>query len=419
MLDGARPARPRADRGAARGDALDRRTPSSVGDVPRAGRDGAGADAVDDRVAGSRPTTVSDIIFTSGTTGKPKGVMCTHGQTLRDACAPGPTSSASRAGDRYLIVNPFFHTFGYKAGILACAHDRRHDRPAAGLRRARGDGARSPPSGSRCSPGRPTLYQTILDHPDLDQLDSSSLRLAVTGAASVPVELIERMRDELGFETIITAYGLTEATGIATMCRRDDDAETIATTSGRAIPGIEVRVVDDDGTEVPRGEPGEVVVRGYNVMPGYFEDPDADRRGDRRRRLAAHRRHRRDGRARLPQDHRPQEGHVHRRRVQRLPGRDREPAARAPRHRPGRGGRRARRAHGRGRRAPSSCAATGTDARRRARSSPGPRSTWPTTRCRATVEIVDALPLNAGGKVLKFELRDRRASARSTEEGTA
>jgi acyl-CoA synthetase (AMP-forming)/AMP-acid ligase II len=80
------------------------------------------------------------------------------------------------------------------------------------------------------------------------------------------------MRDELGFETVITGYGLTEASGIVTMCRHDDDPETIATTSGRAIPGVEVRCVDDSGREFPRGEPGEVVVRGYNVMQGYFEE---------------------------------------------------------------------------------------------------------------------------------------------------
>src|SRR5260221_12727452 len=98
----------------------------------------------------------------------------------------------------------------------------------------------------------------------------SSLRLAVTGAAAVPVEVIRRMRTELGFETIVTGYGLTEATGIATMCRHDDDPETISTTAGRAIPGTEVRVVDDAGTPVATGEPGEVVVRGYNVMKGFI-----------------------------------------------------------------------------------------------------------------------------------------------------
>jgi acyl-CoA synthetase (AMP-forming)/AMP-acid ligase II len=112
-------------------------------------------------------------------------------------------------------------------------------------------------------PGPPTLYHSILDHPDFGSTDLSSLRLAVTGAAAIPVELILRMRRELAFETIITGYGLTESCGIATMCRFDDDAETIATTSGRAIPELEVLCVDPDGTEVPRGEPGEVVVRGH------------------------------------------------------------------------------------------------------------------------------------------------------------
>jgi HIP---CoA ligase len=156
--------------------------------------------------------------------------------------------------DRYLAINPFFHSFGYKAGIIAWL--------ATG-------GVLVPmpvfdvPEAMRLIaeqritmlPGPPTLYQTILNHPDRAQLDSSSLRLAVTGAASVPVSLVEQMRDDLGFDTVITAYGLTEGCGFATMCRRSDDAVTIATTSGRAMPGIEVLVVDDDGTEVPRGEP--------------------------------------------------------------------------------------------------------------------------------------------------------------------
>jgi HIP---CoA ligase len=83
------------------------------------------------------------------------------------------------------------------------------------------------------------------------------------------------MREELAFDTVLTAYGLTEATGTVTMCRHEDDPLTIATTSGRAIPDTEVRVVDADNRPVDIGSPGEVVVRGYNVMQGYFEDPDA------------------------------------------------------------------------------------------------------------------------------------------------
>jgi len=120
-------------------------------------------------------------------------------------------------------------------------------------------------------PGAPTIYQSLLAVPGRERYDLSSLRLAVTGAAAIPVELIHRMKDELGFETVLTAYGLTESCGTVTMCAPDDDAETIATTSGRAIPGVEVRCVDPDGKEVPRGEPGEIVVRGYNVMRGYFD----------------------------------------------------------------------------------------------------------------------------------------------------
>jgi acyl-CoA synthetase (AMP-forming)/AMP-acid ligase II len=213
------------------------------------------------------------ILFTSGTTGRPKGAMLTHGATAR-AYDSWATVVGLREGDRYLVVNPFFHSFGLNAGIIAALVKGATIIPHAVfdvdavMRRA---------AEERVSmlPGPPTVYQSILDHPRISEFDMSSLRLAVTGAAPVPVELIRRMRAELGFETIITGYGLTEATGIATMCRHDDDPETISNTSGRAIPDVEVRVVDAHGNEVPRGEPGEVVVRGYNVMKGYIDDPAA------------------------------------------------------------------------------------------------------------------------------------------------
>ncbi len=127
-------------------------------------------------------------------------------------------------------------------------------------------------------PGPPAIYQTILNHPSLDEFDLSSLRTAVTGAAAVPVEMVYRMRKEMTFQSIITGYGLTETHGIVTMCRHDDDPETIARTSGRAIPDVEVLVVDDGGDEVPRGEPGEIVVRGYNLMRGLLRGARAPRR---------------------------------------------------------------------------------------------------------------------------------------------
>jgi acyl-CoA synthetase (AMP-forming)/AMP-acid ligase II len=235
--------------------------------------DAIAPDTAATRAALVEPEDVADILFTSGTTGKPKGVMSTHAQNLR--CFDVWCDVVGlRADDRYLIVNPYFHSFGYKAGWLACllrgATNLPHpvfDVPQVLERVAR--------DRVTVLPGPPTLYQMILAHPDRARFDLSSLRLAVTGAASIPVELIHRMRRELALETIVTAYGLTEATGVVTMCRPEDDADTIATTSGRAIPDVEVRCVDGDGAEVPRGGAGEIVVRGYNVMRGYFEDPVA------------------------------------------------------------------------------------------------------------------------------------------------
>jgi HIP---CoA ligase len=198
--------------------------------------------------------------------------MLTHAASIA-AYDAWTTVVGLRAGDRYLIVNPFFHTFGLKAGILACLLTGATIVPHAVFDV---DTVMQRVVEERISmlPGAPTVYMSILDHPRVGDFDMSTLRLAVTGAAAVPVEMIKRMRAELNFETIVTGYGLTEATGIATMCRHDDDEETIATTSGRAIPGVEVFVVDDNGNEVPRGEPGEVVVRGYNIMKGFINDPE-------------------------------------------------------------------------------------------------------------------------------------------------
>jgi len=238
-----------------------------------AGGTAVSAEAARERAGAVRPEDLSDILFTSGTTGKPKGVMTAHGQNLR-AFETWSEVVGLREGDRYLVVNPFFHSFGYKAGWLASIMRGATVYPQLvfdvphvleRIKRER----------ITVLPGPPTLYQTLLAHPDRHSYNLSSLRLAVTGAAVIPVELVHRMREELSFETVITGYGLTETCGIVSMCRFDDDPETIATTSGRAIPGVEVRCADEKGNEVPRGTPGEVIVRGYNVMRGYFDDAEA------------------------------------------------------------------------------------------------------------------------------------------------
>jgi acyl-CoA synthetase (AMP-forming)/AMP-acid ligase II len=215
---------------------------------------------------------LSDIMFTSGTTGRPKGAMNTHAQALRVFADWGSIVGLTE-GDRYLVVNPFFHTFGYKAGIIASLMKGATIIPQAVFDV---DAVLERVATERVSmlPGPPTLFQSILNHPDRKRHDLSTLRLAVTGAAVVPVEMIRRMRDELTFRTIITAYGLTEAQGTVTCCSADDDPETIANFCGKAIPDTEAMIVDDDGRELPRGDPGEVVTRGYHVMKGYFEDPE-------------------------------------------------------------------------------------------------------------------------------------------------
>jgi acyl-CoA synthetase (AMP-forming)/AMP-acid ligase II len=199
-------------------------------------------------------------------------VVMAHGQTLRaylDWC----DWAGLRAGDRYLIVNPFFHIFGYKAGCLASLMRGATIFPLAVfdvpvvldlVQRER----------ITVLPGAPTIYQSILDHADRDAYDLSSLRVAVTGAADIPVELIRRVAEELPFESIRTGYGLTEA-GTVTGSRTDDDFEHIATTVGVPWPGFDVRTVDTEDRVLPPGEPGEVCVRGETVMRGYLDDADA------------------------------------------------------------------------------------------------------------------------------------------------
>lgn len=208
------------------------------------------------------PDSVSDILFTSGTTGRSKGAMSAHRQALGVAQSWAALGGLS-AADRYLIINPFFHSFGYKAGILACVLTGATIVPQATFDVAE---AMRIVAAEQITvlPGPPTIYQTMLDSPLRDSLDLSSLRLAVTGAATVPVALIERMQRELSFDTVLTAYGLTEAV-VATMCRPTDSPTTVATTCGAPAAGMELRLGAND----------EVLLRGPNVMLGYLDDLEA------------------------------------------------------------------------------------------------------------------------------------------------
>lgn len=224
------------------------------------------------RVGGIQASDASDIIFTSGTTGAPKGAVLSHGASVR-TYREWSRLVDLRDGDRYLVVYPFFHTAGLKSGILACVLQGAtiyplpvFDVPAM-LKLVTEERI-------TMLPGPPTVFQTILDHPDRGTYDLSSIRSSVTGAAVVPVEVIRRMREDLGIRTVVTGYGMTETTGTISMCRFDDPPDVIAETVGRPLPGVEVRVLDEQGEDVAAGGLGEFAVRGFNVMEGYFRDEE-------------------------------------------------------------------------------------------------------------------------------------------------
>ncbi|WP_229568651.1 FadD3 family acyl-CoA ligase [Rhodococcus sp. RDE2] len=220
----------------------------------------ADAEAASDTVV---PEDISDILFTSGTTGRSKGVLASHRQSVEVGRLWGEVATLDNS-DRHLILSPFFHTFGYKAGFLACMHYGTTMVPwsvfdpeeVIGLVEA-----------ERISvlTGAPTIFQSLLDHPALAGRNIDSLRVAVTGATTVPVTLVERMQTELTFDTVLTAYGLTETCGYVTSTRVGDAPETVATTCGRPVDGMEVKLSPD----------GELLVRGRLVMHGYLDDPAA------------------------------------------------------------------------------------------------------------------------------------------------
>ena len=227
---------------------------------------------VDQRAAALTPEDTLDILFTSGTTGKPKGVVTSHGQNIRTFETWSATVGL-RSDDNYLIINPFFHSFGYKAGWLASVIRGARMIPVKSFDL---DSVLELVAREKISmiPGPPTIYQSLLAHPRRHEYDLSSLRLAVTGAAPVPVELVRQMREELGFEVVVTAYGLTETCGVVSICRADDSPERISHTSGRAMDGVEMQCVDSAGKPVPAGTAGEIWCRGFNVMQGYLDNPE-------------------------------------------------------------------------------------------------------------------------------------------------
>ena len=227
--------------------------------------------ALGQRIGEIGPDSLADILFTSGTTGNPKGAMHGHRQALGAVRSFNFVNGFQR-DDRMAIVNPFFHSFGYRAGWVACLIAGMTACPVAMLDvRAFIDLIER--EAISVLPGPPTLFQTILDLSDRRALPT--VRLGITGAANIDPEMIRRSREELGIATMLTSYGLTEATAMGTSCRVGDDIDTIAGTVGRSFPGWKMRLVAPDGTFAKSGAAGEIQFSGFNVMQGYFDDPGA------------------------------------------------------------------------------------------------------------------------------------------------
>ena len=228
---------------------------------------------VSQREAALQGGDMADLMFTSGTTGKPKGVKLGHEASIR-TIAEWARVVGLVAGDHFLIINPFFHTFGYKAGWLAALLHGATIYPhqvfdaATVLQRIQDEKI-------TFLPGPPTLFLTMLAHEKLKDYDISSLNATVTGAATVPPVLIAQMRDVLGFKKVTTAYGQTECSGFGTLCDPEDSVETVANYCGKALPGTEIKIVDEHGQTLPPGENGELLIKGFNVMLGYFDDEKA------------------------------------------------------------------------------------------------------------------------------------------------
>lgn len=227
------------------------------------------------RLAALGADDICDIMFTSGTTGDPKGVLSLHGQVVRTARLWAKATSLTH-GDRFKLLWPFFHSAGYKAGWVACMAVGAAALPEATLdapvllEKVRREKA-------TFLPGPPTLFQTLLAMPDRPDDALESVRVSVTGASSVAPSMIEAMRSELKIPNVLGGYGLTECCGTATMSSTNDPTEILTTTVGKAIEGVEVEIMDDAGNILPRGETGEVMIRGMSVMLGYLDDPEATR----------------------------------------------------------------------------------------------------------------------------------------------
>ncbi|SKB79631.1 AMP-binding protein [Sphingopyxis flava] len=235
----------------------------------------ADAAALDARIAAGSGDDLSDLIFTSGTTGRPKGVLMTHRKSLAACDVQAKDVDQFTHEDVFAVTFPFAHNAGYRAGWQVSVLYGVRVIPVSTFDPTRLL-ALIEKEGVTVLPVAPPVAQGLLDHPDRARTDLSSLRIISTGGTVIPVKLVEDMRAYMGSGTVVkTGYGLTEAAGSLTVTRDDDPPEVVARTVGRALSNIELKIVGPDGEELPQGETGEVAARGPQITSGYLDNPEA------------------------------------------------------------------------------------------------------------------------------------------------
>ncbi len=243
----------------------------------------AGASHVSERELAERERTLQfddpiNLQYTSGTTGSPKGATLSHHNILNNGYFIGETLRYSEA-DRVCIPVPFFHCFGMVIGNLACtSHGACIVVPSALFSP---EAALEAVQAERCTSlyGVPTMFIAELEHPRFAQFDLGTLRTGVMAGSPCPVETMKQVQSRMNMREVTICYGMTETSPVSTQSAVDDPLEKRVASVGRVHPHLEVKIVEPEtGEIVPRGGRGELCTRGYSVMLGYWNDPEATRR---------------------------------------------------------------------------------------------------------------------------------------------
>jgi fatty-acyl-CoA synthase len=220
-----------------------------------------------------KPDDPINIQFTSGTTGNPKGATLTHCNILNNGFLTGEAMRLTDQ-DRLCIPVPLYHCFGMVLAVLACVtHGSAMVFPGEAFDPLE---TLATVEAERCTAlhGVPTMFIGELDHPRFDEFDISSLRTGIMAGAPCPVEVMKRVLTQMHMEDILIAYGQTELSPINNMTLPNDSLERRTETVGRAMPWVEIKIVDEAGRVVATGQKGEICTRGYSVMRGYWNDPE-------------------------------------------------------------------------------------------------------------------------------------------------